>query len=106
MSSSIDKGTLIEIRVLLKAKQSISITDELMLWSGDLRIKIRSAINSIYWFLVIHQGCVYNHCPCLLARSCLCGDFPIGPVKYTSTKTLLIRNIGNKEAKFTMKCNK
>ncbi|XP_053402100.1 hydrocephalus-inducing protein homolog isoform X11 [Mercenaria mercenaria] len=33
-------------------------------------------------------------------------NFPIGPVKYSNTKTLLIRNIGNREAKFTMKCEK
>jgi hydrocephalus-inducing protein len=33
-------------------------------------------------------------------------NFPIGPVKYSNTKTLLIRNIGNREAKFTIKCGK
>ena len=33
-------------------------------------------------------------------------NFPVGPVKYPSSKTLLIRNIGNKEGKFTLKVNK
>ena len=28
--------------------------------------------------------------------------FPAGPVKYGHSKTLLVRNIGNAEAKFTM----
>ncbi|XP_052230840.1 hydrocephalus-inducing protein-like isoform X4 [Dreissena polymorpha] len=33
-------------------------------------------------------------------------NFPIGPVKYSNTKTLLIRNSGNKEGKFTLSCEK
>jgi len=33
-------------------------------------------------------------------------NFPIGPVKYTNTKTLLVRNIGNKEGKFTLSCER
>ncbi|KAL3860158.1 hypothetical protein ACJMK2_010318 [Sinanodonta woodiana] len=33
-------------------------------------------------------------------------NFPIGPVKYTNSKTLLVRNIGNKEAKFTFTTEK
>ena len=28
--------------------------------------------------------------------------FPTAPVKYVSTKTVLIRNVGNREGKFTM----
>lgn len=29
--------------------------------------------------------------------------FPAGPVKHTRSKTLLVRNIGNSEAKFTLR---
>lgn len=28
--------------------------------------------------------------------------FPVCPVKYPNTKTILVRNIGNKEAKFSL----
>ena len=32
--------------------------------------------------------------------------FPVCPVKYCSTKTLLVRNVGNREAKFELKASK
>jgi hydrocephalus-inducing protein len=47
---------------------------------------------------------------CIGARAIL--DFPdevnfqLGPVKHTSSKVLLVRNIGNKEAKFALKVDK
>ena len=33
-------------------------------------------------------------------------NFPIGPVKYPSTKTILVRNIGNKEGKISLSVDK
>lgn len=33
-------------------------------------------------------------------------NLPSGPVKYTQSKTLLVRNIGNREAKFTLSVDK
>ena len=33
-------------------------------------------------------------------------NFPIGPVKYPSTKTILVRNIGNKEGKISLSVKK
>ena len=32
--------------------------------------------------------------------------FPPGPVKYTHSRTYLVRNIGNREAKFTLMAEK
>lgn len=33
-------------------------------------------------------------------------NFPTGPVKYINSKTLLIRNTGDREAKFTLSTEK
>mgnify|MGYP001791309028 FL=1 len=33
-------------------------------------------------------------------------NFGLCPVKHTSTKTLLVRNVGEKEAKFTLSAQK
>ena len=33
-------------------------------------------------------------------------NFQLSPVKYPSTKTLLVRNVGNREAKFTLDAEK